>query len=177
MPRPAAHLAVAWLLNLLVPWTGHVLVGAVSGGAVVAVLWGGFVAASLLLYTIWPQAWEANRWWLLGPAVGIYFAGQLAFAIRTVELRRAGRTDRDTPFRRALEAYLDGRLDQTETICRELLKRDPEDVEAVLQLALVAKRRGRPGEAARGFRRVRYLDAEGRWDDLVHRELARLGAG
>jgi Flp pilus assembly protein TadD len=78
----------------------------------------------------------------------------------------------DEEFKKALAAYLQGRYDEAETACKALLRQDPGDVEATLQLGAIARRRGRLAQARRHFRRARYLDDRGKWDSEIGRELA-----
>jgi hypothetical protein len=58
-----------------------------------------------------------------------------------------------------------------------LLRADAGDVEATLQLAAIARRRGDAAAARRHLRRARYLDDDGRWDFQIGRELEALGRG
>ena len=81
---------------------------------------------------------------------------------------------RDERFKAALAAYMAGRHDEAEAACKALLREDPDDVEAMLQLASVARRRGLLAEARRCFLQARYLDDRGRWDAEIGRELASI---
>jgi predicted Zn-dependent protease len=79
---------------------------------------------------------------------------------------------REEKFKEALVAYLQGRYDESQSLCRTLLRHDPDDVEATLQLAAVAARRGDAAGARCHLLRARYLDDEGVWDAHVERQLA-----
>ncbi|MBE3068849.1 MAG: tetratricopeptide repeat protein, partial [Planctomycetes bacterium] len=98
--------------------------------------------------------------------------------VRRVQRRRPPRhlasPARDDLFRAALEATLQGRLDDAEASCRRLLRLDPDDVEATLHLASLERLRGHAPAARRYLARTRYLDDDGRWDFQVGRELAAL---
>ena len=164
-----------WIANLLVPGAGLVLRGYIVVGVLWAVGWAA-AGAGCLLSIVWPDVVAQN---LTVPLVAVVI---LAYAWAQVFLGlaiwRAGRwradAARDSRFKDALAAYLHGRLDISESICKELLRRDPDDVEATFQLAAIARRRGQPAVAARYLRRVRYLDDEGRWDFQVGRAMATL---
>jgi hypothetical protein len=166
---------LVWIANLLVPGAGLVLRGHILLGILWAVAWAA-AGAGCLLSLVWPDAVVAS---LTVPLVAVVI---LAYAWAQVFLgfaiRRAGRWRadgaRDARFKDALAAYLHGRLDISEAVCKELLRRDPDDVEATLQLAAIARRRGKPAASARYLRRARYLDDEGRWDFHVGRVLAAL---
>jgi len=120
----------------------------------------------LLVTLIWPDAAPAAAVAGLAVASGVLFAaaqGLLYVRDRSLRRYRAGEA-RDAAFRDVLAATLRGALDEAEQGCRTLLSRDPDDVEAALHLALLARRAGRTGEAARLLRRARFLDDTGRWD-------------
>lgn len=161
-----------WSANLLVPGAGLVLMGRLGAGIAGAILWLS-AAAYLVLGVIWSEAgWI--QWVSRGGAVGIVYAaaqGVLYAVSRRME-RHLADEPRDGRFKAALAAYLTGSLDESESICRALLKDDPDDVEATLQLGYLARQRGDLAAARRWFARARYLDDEGKWDFQVERELA-----
>jgi tetratricopeptide (TPR) repeat protein len=166
-----------WAANVLVPGAGLVLAGRVGVGVLWGGLWlalaGGYLATVILR----PEA-GLLRSALAVPALLWYLGGQVLLAYRLRESDRAAADERrQVRFRQALEAYLQGRLDEAEELCDRLLAADPDDVEATLQLASIARRRGQIERAGRLLRRGRYLDDEGRWDFEIDRELAALTAG
>jgi len=177
MNRCPAHPAWIGLANLLLPGTGHVWVGFVASGAAVAVVWGILAGGALVL-----EIFRAGRpvspleWFLCSSAAIVYLAAQVWLGVRLRAIRRAGRIDGDGLFRSALVAYLQDRMDESESICRELLASDPDDVEAFLQLAMIARHRGDAATARRHLVRARYLDDAGRWDSQIERELSALVA-
>ncbi len=103
----------------------------------------------------------------------MYVAAQAAL-YRYLKAAKARQADggRDEQFKAALVAYLAGRYDEAEAACHALLRDDPDNVEAMLQLGSVARRRGRLAQARQCFLRARYLDDRGRWDAEIGRELA-----
>ena len=177
MNRCPAHPAWIGLAGFLLPGAGHVWVGFVASGAAVAVAWGLLAGGALVLEIFRAVAavppWE---WALRGSAAIVYVAAQASLGFRLRAIRRAGRINGDGLFLSALVAYLQDRLDESESICRELLASDPDDVEAFLQLAMIAQRRGDAATARQHLVRARYLDDAGRWDFEIERELSALVA-
>jgi len=177
MTRPTGHPVWVWPANLLVPGAGHVMVGRVLAGVLYALVWGGALGGLLLVITF--RADLAGSYWpvfLAAAAIVFYVAPQVALMVRLrADKRFSGSEERDQRFKSALATYLQGRLEEAESICKGLLKSDPDDVEATLQLASVARRRGDAAAARAYLTRARYLDDEGRWDFEVERELASLG--
>jgi len=177
MNRWPAHPAWIGLANLLVPGAGHVWVGWVASGAAVAVAWG-LLAGGALALEIFRAGGAVSplEWFFRSSAAIVYVAAQVWLAFRLRAIRRAGRIDGDGLFRSALVAYLQNRLDESESICRKLLAADPDDVEAFLQLAMIARRRGDAATARQHLVRARYLDDAGQWDFEIARELSALVA-
>jgi len=172
LPHPAA----LWTANLLVPGAGLVMLGRIVSGTVIGVLWGAALAAVLLAGFVWRDAGRtAVLLCFVASAVALYGGGQIVVYLRGQALANhlAGEA-RDAVFKAALVAYLAGRLDESEKICKDLLAIDRDDVEATLQLATIARRRGDTRAAHRYLARTRYLDDEGRWDFEVERELSAL---
>jgi hypothetical protein len=168
----SSHRVIAWILNLLVPGTGWVLAGRIAAGVAVGLVWG-VAAGGVLVGFIWPDMMGTPLRWVLGvAAAALYVVPQVAlYGHLAPKAEEGGRDDR---FKAALVAYLAGRLDQAEAACKALLRDDPDDVEAMLQLASVSRRRGRLAEARQRFLQARYLDDRGRWDAEIGRELAAL---
>ncbi|MCX5648982.1 MAG: tetratricopeptide repeat protein [Planctomycetota bacterium] len=175
MNRCPAHPVWIWVADLLLPGAGHVWVGFVKGGAAMAVAWG-FLTGGALVLEIFRAGAAVSSWeWALrGSAAGVYVAAQASLGFRLRAIRRVGQTDRDGRFCSALVAYLQDRLDESESVCRALLESDPDDVEAFFQLAMIARRRGDAATARRHLVRARYLDDAGRWDFEIEREMSAL---
>jgi len=174
--RRVPHPALVWTANVLVPGAGLVLVGRLATGAACAVLWTAAVGLLLLGTLVWPNAAWAGPVTALAVASGLLFAAAQTLLMVRVWLLRRHRADeaRDAAFRDVLAATLRGALDEAERGCRTLLSRDPEDTEATLHLALLARRAGRTAEAGRLLRRARFLDDAGRWDFQIERDLAAM---
>ena len=165
-----------WVANLLLPGSGFVRLGRVVVGSALAVGWGLVVGSAffLALFRTGPTAtvWERC---LRGVAVAAYVGVQAALYGRLRSVARLeGEESRDEQFKSVLVAYLRGQLEEAEVIAKGLLRRNPDDVEATLQLAMIARRRGDTASARAYLGRARYLDDEGRWDLEIERELADL---
>jgi tetratricopeptide (TPR) repeat protein len=175
MPR-LPHPALAWTANVLVPGSGLVLAGRLPTGVACAVLWTAAVGLLLLATLVWPDAASEASTAALAVAAGLLFLAAQGLLYVRMWLLRRHRTDeaRDAAFREVLAATLRGDVDEAEQGCRRLLARDPDDLEATLHLALLARRTGRPDEALRLLRRARFLDDSGRWDFQIERDLAAL---
>jgi len=166
------HPVLFWAANVLVPGAGMVLLGRMGRGVLLAALWGMSAAGCLL-----GQVWSAPLVRVVGACLMVWI-----FAISQVALlaglraarRRLADPARNDKFKEALAAYLRGRYDDSEAVCRDLLRADPDDVEAMLQLAAIARRRGDAAAARRYLGQARYLDDDGVWDFEIGRELAAL---
>jgi tetratricopeptide (TPR) repeat protein len=170
------HAAALWAANLLVPGAGLVMLGRVVSGVVIGVLWGAMLAAVLLTGLVWRDPGRAHvLLYFLASAAALYAGAQVVlYARKRVLGNHLAGEARDTQFKAALVAYLAGRLDESEKTCKALLAIDPDDVEATLQLATIARRCGKAALARRLLARTRYLDDEGRWAFEIERELAAL---
>ena len=151
------HPALAWTANLLVPGAGLVLLGRLVSGLLLGLVWGLALAGLLVATLVWPDAVGVNVVAGLGLAAALAYVGaQILHHVwrGRAAAHLAGET-RDATFRRALVAYLQGRFDDADAACRALLRRDPDDVEATLHLASIA-RRGHcvPGPSQVRFRRA-----------------------
>jgi len=175
MPR-LPHPACVWASNLLVPGAGEVLLGRVVLGPVRALAWGCLAAAAAYEVIFAPDSYSLTAAICLGAlAGGVYLSSQVMLALRYRTRRRwLQDRNRDEIFKAATAAYLQGRLDEAGSLLSRLLRADPDDVEATLQQAAIARRRGDAAAARNGLCRARYLDDEGRWDFEIGRELAAL---
>jgi tetratricopeptide (TPR) repeat protein len=172
------HPAVLWVANLLVPGAGEALAGRLWLGPLLAAAWTALVLAAGYHLVFCPGAGSLTTAGVVAAAAAVVYAGgQASLALRLRAIRQ-WRDDprRDAVFKEALAACLRGQWDESEAVCRRLLRADPDDVEATLQLASVARCRGRAGAARRYLLRARYLDDDGRWDFEIGRELAALAA-
>jgi len=175
MPR-LPHPACAWTANLLVPGAGEVLLGRPILGSVRALAWGSLAAAALYQVIYAPDSDSPVVAIVLAClAGGTYASSQAALALGYRRRRRwLADPERDAVFKAATAAYLQGRLDEAEVLLGRLLRADPDDVEATLQRAAVARRRGDAAGARSSLCCARFLDDEGRWDFQIGRELEAL---
>ncbi|MCX5683613.1 MAG: tetratricopeptide repeat protein [Planctomycetota bacterium] len=175
MPR-LPHPACVWTPNLLVPGAGEVLLGRIIVGTVRALVWACFASAAVYLVIFEPASDSRTVALCLAClAGGVYVSSQASLALGYRKRRQwLQNRDRDEVYKAATAAYLQGRFDEAETLLARLLKADPDDVEATLQQAAIARRRGNDEAARSRLCRARYLDDAGRWDFEIGRELAAL---
>ena len=166
--------ACAWTANVLVPGTGLVLMGRLVTGAVLALVWAASVVGLLMTGLVWVSGADPTVTLAFAACAAVVFAAAQAmlYVRRRAAARHLAGPARDSLFKEALTAGLQGRLDDAEAACRRLLRLDPDDVEATIELAVLARRRGRSDKARRLLRRARYLDDDGRCEFVITRELA-----
>lgn len=175
---PKVHTALLWLANLVVPGLGLVISGRLVWGVIIAISWDTALCSLLLAGFVWPgMACSQMTYVFAAGAAAVYAAAQIGLCAHVrAASNKASAARRDDLFKDAIRAYLQDRLDDGEAACKTLLRLDPQDVEAMLQLACVVARRGDVAQAKTLLRKVRYLDDQGKWDFHVERYLAALGS-
>lgn len=122
-----------------------------------------------------------------GPRIGVWAAVAVvwtgsAFVSYWQQCRRPVEQAHGTAegaFALALDHYLKGNWFEAEHVLRELLGRDPGDVDAGLTLATLFRHTGRHDEALRQLDAIERLEASGKWELEISRErelLAEVGA-
>jgi hypothetical protein len=115
--------------------------------------------------------------WLVVAAVWVGSAVLSRLEERRLAARREPAPGADR-FAEVTEQYLKGHWLEAECALREMLRRDPRDLEASLTLATLLRRTGRLGEAAQQLDRLERLDGWEHWATEIGRERACLaGAG
>jgi tetratricopeptide (TPR) repeat protein len=167
------------LMSALLPGTGLVALGRLGVGLIT----GATFAAALNLLLGWSLLWPdaAPRWvlWLLSLTAGAAWLASVGITGHAL----AGRSPAhwaatcEALFREGLTSYLRGDHEAAGKAFRAILRLRPDDVEARLRLALVAKAQGRREMAIAELRRCRYYDAGDAWRWEVERELASFQEG
>ena len=85
----------------------------------------------------------------------------------------AGNSEQDL-FPRALGEYLKGNWYEAESLCRELVREKPRDVEAQLMLATVLRHTGRRAEARERLDDLKRMDDAAQWEWEIANEMERL---
>jgi len=132
------------------------------------------LAASLLWYELLASRVRTGAWL----AVAVVWVGS-ALISRLAENRQAARQNRapaGDPFAEATEEYLKGHWFEAECGLRELLRRNPRDLEAGLMLATLLRHTGRLGEAAQQLDGLQRLDGWEHWATEIGRERACVAA-
>jgi thioredoxin-like negative regulator of GroEL len=80
----------------------------------------------------------------------------------------------DDSFRQAVGEYLKGNWFEAENLLVQLLRRDPDDVDARLKLATLLRHSGRHDEARRALRLLSRTDGTSKWKIEIQHELERL---
>ena len=163
--------------NLVLPGAGLILVGAVSSGVLVGLLFAVCanmaVAATLLFPDDFP--WS-TRMLIIGFAGGSYLGAQLRFA-QTV---RSAREAEHAAWRRAVltevQALLQrGAAGEALEVLSPLSRRDPEDVLVAYRLAQVLTATGNKHAARAAWRQLRRLDQHGLYRQQLLENEPRLG--
>ena len=77
-------------------------------------------------------------------------------------------------FRQAVGEYLKGNWFEAENLFVQLLRRDPNDVDARLKLATLLRHSGRHDEAHRTLRLLSRTHRASKWETEIQHELKRL---
>lgn len=131
------------------------------------------VLATTVVWTEWASAAVGRIGWLL---VACFWAVSAAVSWRWWPHQAIGRYE--TPdgdlYREALSEYLRADWFKAETQCRELLRRNPRDVDAHLLLATLLRRTGRLSEAAQRLTLLSRLDNAVKWQMEIEHEQDQL---
>ena len=80
----------------------------------------------------------------------------------------------DDLFRQAVGEYLKGNWFEAENLLVQMLRRDPNDVDARLKLITLLRHSGRRDEARRALRLLSRTDGASKWEIEIQHELERL---
>jgi hypothetical protein len=87
------------------------------------------------------------------------------------------RAEIDRLFREAIEAYLQGRWNESRRRIERILAMDETDADALMQLGTLFVRTDQPALARRAFRQCLEREGGSKWRWEIHQALARLGDG
>lgn len=131
----------------------------------VALASAGLIHFALVASVVWPGILPGavrDGLWLL---IVAWWAGAAIAAWRR-DARNAASGDGSDPadsFSDAIVHYLRGNWFETECVLKNLLRRNPRDVEAGLMLATLYRHTGRTAEAERELDRLERIDEAARW--------------
>lgn len=126
-----------------------------------------------LVWTEWVEPGMRRAGWI---ALAAFWLASAWMARRwCAEKNAAGETDveRDL-FPRALGEYLKGNWYEAESICQQLLREKPRDVEAELMLATILRHTGRYAVARERLNDLKRWDDATKWEWEIAHELERL---
>ncbi len=128
--------------------------------------------AALVSKGVWPElgnAWVRSGLWYL--VLGFWLTSGIIVAVQfATGSWSAVDADVDQLFQTAQKAYLQGQWYQAEAVLLRLLRREPNDAEALL-LLVTLRRHTKQFDQARGcLAQLERLDASGRWWFEIHRE-------
>jgi tetratricopeptide (TPR) repeat protein len=171
MPRrPWLALLSLWP-GLAQVWTGQEVLG-----LILAALFAASANAAILSLFVWTDALPAAWPPFFALVAALTWAGALAYTLWwSLACHPEGHRDEiDLLYRSALEAYLQARFDDARRLLESILARDEDDADALLQLATLYARTGRPDLARRTYRQCLDLPGGSKWRWEVHQALARL---
>lgn len=166
--------------NVLVCWWPGL--AAVAGPAVLVGLAEALAFACLLNFSIvitlvWTELFDPLLQWGCWGIVALWWTGSIArtrwFSMHAQKERAATQDDK---YRDALRSYLQGEWIAAENQLRELLKRQPQDAEAMLLLVSLLRRSRREPEAVELLERLKRLDGAGKWKHEMATEEKHLAA-
>jgi tetratricopeptide (TPR) repeat protein len=171
MPQRFALATLSLWPGLAQIWTGQEVLGLILAAVFTASL--DLALLGGLLWTDWLPpgavpflAATAALTWLATLGYTLWWLWRCHPERHRVEIERL--------FRESLDHYLHGRWNEARRCCEAILTRDEDDVEAVLQLAYIHARTGRPDLARHAFHQCLQTDPNGKWRWEVKRALARI---
>jgi hypothetical protein len=137
-----------------------------------AVLLNAMLVISFLSPYPLPSSWNQIGWC----CVVVFWATGVGLAVRgrVWELQKPVEPDQEALFIRAQTEYLRGHWVESQSLLKQLLRRNPQDVEAHLLLASVHRRAQRIDMSRRQLRRIGALEGAEKWRLETERERAVL---
>jgi tetratricopeptide (TPR) repeat protein len=136
------------------------------------------LSAAMLAGWIWTELLPRGGVVALWSGVGALWLGASATTLWGMRVRpTTTRGDLEQSYREALEHYLGRRWTDAEDCLRQILRRSPEDCDALMQLASLYRRQGRGAESAKLLRACQRRDVAGKWNWEIARESQRRAVG
>lgn len=128
--------------------------------------------AALVSKGVWPElgnVWVRSGLWYFVLGFWLINAGWMGFRIASGSWDAIDATI-DQLYQSAQTAYLKGQWYQSEAVLLRLLRREPDDAEALLLLATLKRHTKQFDEAHGTLEKLERLDASRRWWFEIHRE-------
>ncbi len=127
-------------------------------------LWPGLLGTPLR----WTLGASVLVWWLIGVRLNRSFLSQ------SVEMERWSTPELTEQFTEAQCQYLRGHWTEAESILRQILRKNPRDVESGLLLSQIWRRSGQPMKALEQLGHLQKLDESLQWNMEIGREIRAL---
>jgi len=157
----------------LVPGLAPLLVRPTWSAWIGSVLLSAIFQVALATTLLWPElvSPEIKNFLWLAVCAGWITGVVLSWRFVRTEEQRATQRELDDTYPQALHAYLRGDRALVESLLRNRLRRDPQDVEAALLLASVWRRQGRLPAARSLLSKLRKVERAAPWLFEIDREL------
>lgn len=165
------------VMTLLFPGLGHIVKGEHAKGVALAICYALPVQGFLYSTYVWRDMWE--QWFslvclALAAALWVVALVDIARRLYFVDEDAVAR-ERDRLFHEGVVAYLRGDLNRAEDTLHTMLKRDRDDADGWVQLAMVYKGKGDIVKARKALRRCRSIDDAEKWAWETEQEKMQMG--
>jgi tetratricopeptide (TPR) repeat protein len=161
------------------PGLAQIWSGQEALGLMLAALFAATLNLTIAARWIWTEAFDPGWAGFFATLAFLTWVASLAYTSWWVWLCHPERHRREIErlFREALEAYLQGRWNDSRKRIERILALDETDADALMQLGTLYVRLQQPALARRAFRQCLELDGGAKWRWEVQQALARLGEG
>jgi hypothetical protein len=155
-------------------WTGQEVLG-----LILAALFAATMNLAVVARFIWTESFAAGWPPFFAASAAITWLASLGYTLWWVWLchPERHRAEIDRLFREAIEAYLQGRWNESRRRIERILAMDETDADALMQLGTLFVRTDQPALARRAFRQCLEREGGAKWRWEIHQALARLGDG
>ncbi len=154
-------------------WTGQEVLG-----LILAALFAAALNLAIVSRWIWIEAFAPGWRDVFATMAALLWLASFAYTLWWVWLchPQRFRQEIDRLFRDAMEAYLQGRWNDSRKRIERILAIDETDADALLHLGTLHLRLHQPALARRAFRQCLELEGGAKWRWEIEQALARLGA-
>ena len=173
MPRRAWIAVLTVWPGLAQVWTGQEVLG-----LILAILFAATLDLAIVARWIWIEAFAPGWSGVFATLASLTWVASFAYTLWWVWLCHPQRFRQEIErlFRDAMEAYLQGRWNDSRKRIERILAIDETDADALLQLGTLHVRLHQPALARRAFRQCLELEGGAKWRWEIEQALTRLGA-